>query len=86
MTADERIARALEIAHTYGGTDGEHHKQWVIDQMVRALTGCPMEKRQNTFGTYEVQGESDEYREWVTERMAGEDGPHTYDWDTGTAP
>lgn len=23
----------------YGGIDGEHHKTWVIDQMVRALTG-----------------------------------------------
>lgn len=29
---------ALTIAE-YGGIDGAHHKQWVIDQMVRALTG-----------------------------------------------
>lgn len=33
------VMKALDIAHNYGGTDGEHHKQWVIDQMVRALTG-----------------------------------------------
>lgn len=33
-----RILAALEIAHS-GGIDGAHHKQWVIDQMVRALTG-----------------------------------------------
>ncbi len=39
MTSDERIKEALEIAFRHGGTDGEHHKQWVIDQMVRALTG-----------------------------------------------
>lgn len=50
MRRDARIHRALEIAHNHGGTDGEHHKQW------------------------------------VSERMAGEDGPNTYDWDTGTAP
>jgi hypothetical protein len=23
----------------FGGIDGEHHKLWVIDQMVRALAG-----------------------------------------------
>ena len=39
MTQDERIATALELALQYGSTDGGHHKMWVIDQMVRALTG-----------------------------------------------
>ena len=33
-----RIARALDIVHHYGGVDGGHHKQWVLDQVVRALT------------------------------------------------
>jgi hypothetical protein len=33
------VAKALEIARECGGYDGAHHKQWVIDQMVRALTG-----------------------------------------------
>ena len=32
-----RIERALQTAMSYGGIDGEHHKEWVIDQMVRAL-------------------------------------------------
>lgn len=31
--------KALAIAQVYGQTDGAHHKAWVIDQMVRALTG-----------------------------------------------
>ena len=31
--------KALEIALRYGQTDGARHKAWVIDQMVRALTG-----------------------------------------------
>lgn len=30
---------ALKLAARYGNTDGYHHKTWVIDQMVRALTG-----------------------------------------------
>ena len=33
------VSVALEIARRFGGTDESHHKSWVIDQMVRALTG-----------------------------------------------
>jgi hypothetical protein len=39
MTPEERICKALEIAADYGGIDGAHHKDWVIDQMVRVLAG-----------------------------------------------
>ena len=31
---------ALHMIHQYGGIDGNHHKQWVLDQVVRALTGA----------------------------------------------
>lgn len=34
-----KIYSALEIAAAYGGADGEHHKNWVIDQMIRILAG-----------------------------------------------
>ncbi|WP_326554626.1 hypothetical protein [Micromonospora sp. NBC_01813] len=34
-----QIAEALAIAFKHGGYDGAHHKAWVIDRMVRALTG-----------------------------------------------
>jgi hypothetical protein len=40
--ADEdkaKINAAIEIALKYGGVDGSHHKNWVIDQMIRALAG-----------------------------------------------
>jgi hypothetical protein len=43
MELTERIKQALEIAE-YGGCDGAHHKTWVIDQMVRVLTGDDYEK------------------------------------------
>lgn len=33
------IDKALDVIHRYGGIDGDHHKTWVIDQVVRALTG-----------------------------------------------
>lgn len=76
-----RISKALGIAPG-GMYDGAHHKNWFIDQMVRALTGCPMVVRFATdaYGTpytYEAQGESAEYREFVS--AAGE-------WDEGIAP
>jgi len=62
-----RIGAALALAARYGGTDGDHHKAWVIDQMVRALTG-------------------DNYDTWVSEACDGEEGPQTYEWNTGIAP
>ena len=38
------IDEAIEIAVRYGGIDGDHHKAWVIDQMVRALAGNQYEQ------------------------------------------
>lgn len=87
---NERIQKAIDLATRYGQTDGAHHKAWVIDQMVRALTGCPMEVRtKHSWGqdfTYETQGESDEYQALMIDYRAGEDGPDTYEWDEGIAP
>lgn len=34
----KQIKQALEIVGKFGGIDGEHHKQWVLDQVVRALS------------------------------------------------
>ena len=34
-----RIHAALRIALQYSQIEGDHHRAWVIDQMVRALTG-----------------------------------------------
>lgn len=84
------IDRALEIAES-GTNDGGHHKMWVIDQMVRALTGCPTIKRKGVNGqgepyTFDTMGESDEYIEWLKDFQQGEEGPHSYEWDTGVAP
>lgn len=36
---DKVIEDCLEIAFQFGQIDGEHHKNWVIDQMVRKLCG-----------------------------------------------
>lgn len=39
MTDADRIEAAIELAVRYGGIDGDHHKAWVIDSMVRMLAG-----------------------------------------------
>ena len=41
--SSKRINKALKIAKNYSQIDGSHHKEWVIDQMVRALTGSKFE-------------------------------------------
>lgn len=33
----DKIKAALELIESYGDTDGSHHKQWIIDQVVRCL-------------------------------------------------
>lgn len=73
-----RIGTALDVITTYGGYDGEHHKQWVLDQVVRALTGCG-----SPDGS---EHESDDYLAWRVAYADGEDGPDTYAWDEGIAP
>jgi hypothetical protein len=81
LESDRRIAKALSIAPD-GAYDGDHHKMWVLDQMVRALTGCPMVTRSAVDAngenySYEAQGESEEYERFVDE-VGG--------WDEGIAP
>jgi len=88
---NERIEKALDYAIHYGGIDGDHHKAWVIDQMVRALTGCPMvimfkSRSGGTSWECQVQGEFDEYKKLVADACDGIDGPATHTWDVGTAP
>lgn len=80
-TADPALA--LELAGRYGGIDGDHHKAWTIDQMVRALTGCTFERVDERPRNRQL---SEEYLAWVKRMCAGTDGPNTYDWDVGTPP
>lgn len=61
------VKKALRLALAFGSDDGDHHKMWVIDQMVRALAG-------------------DNYDKLIASKRNGEDGPETYEWDTGIAP
>lgn len=86
-----RVDSALCFLVTYAQIDGDHHKMWVLDQVLRSLLGCPLESvtaldvNGKTY-SYERQGESTEYKAFVVDACAGVDGPNTYEWDTGTPP
>ena len=67
LSKAKRIKKAMELAADFGGVGGGHHKCWLVDQMVRALTGP-------------------DYKAWVKLWCDGEDGPDSYEWDTGIAP
>lgn len=56
------IEKALEYAWRYGQIDGGHHRIWVIDQMVRMLTG----DRYEQFVKDYCKGEDGEEYEWDT--------------------
>lgn len=59
--AHQVIEEALDQAHRYAQIDGAHHKAWVIDQMVRALTGYAYDEwvRQ-----YREEGSDPDAYEW----------------------
>lgn len=68
--AEDRIQQALEVIYRCGQIDGDHHKAWVIDQVVKALMGTE-EDYEEWIADYE--GDPD-------------DEDNYYSWDAGTAP
>lgn len=83
--AEPNVIGALKVASECAMYDGDHHKMWVIDQMVRHLTGCPtvvitVPPRDGIAGySYDALGESEAYRAFV----GYEDDDA---WDVGIAP
>lgn len=61
----EKIKKALRIAWSYGQIDGDHHKTWVIDQMVRELCGNDKEYTK-WVEAYEAPLDDGDYYEWDT--------------------
>lgn len=75
------MVEALRCAMDYGTIDGGHHKMWVIDQMVRHLTHCPLITKEaidcnGKKYTYITLGESKEYLDLISNN----------DWESGIAP
>ena len=81
VEADERSGRALAALED-GIYDGEHHKDWVIDQAVRRLLGCPEVAATGRAPSgeeysYTKLGTNEAYQAWL--------GDHE-GWSEGVAP
>ena len=71
IVISDRIHRALELISSLGGIDGAHHKQWLLDQVVRTLTGDEY---------------TNWVRKWeIGDGAEGGEGA-VYEWDAGIAP
>lgn len=60
---EERIQKALRVAWSYGQIGGDHHKTWVIDQMVRELCGSE-EEYKKWVDLYEAPIGYEDYYKW----------------------
>lgn len=63
MSDKEKIESALSIAWRYGQIDGDHHKTWVINQIVMALCG---ENYKEWVEAYETPLDDGDYYIWDT--------------------
>lgn len=86
---------AMRYIEAYGSIDGGHHKQWVLDQVVRILKGTPiilkLAKWNNGEQAYRYNtGEpSEAYLAWAKEMLGEydeEEETYEYDYDEGIAP
>ena len=77
---------AIYFIEKYGGFDGSHHKDWVIDQVSRILKGTPIIKLarwKNGEKEYRIETgkPSQEYKDWVSDIL--NDG---YSYEYGISP
>ena len=74
MTEDEKKLHKIEFLITqHGGTDGGHHKQWLLDRIIRHVTGDGYDDWCKAYRGQWI--DDDEYTGWEYP-----------DWDTGIAP
>ncbi len=88
----DNSAWAMYFIERFGGYDGAHHKDWVLDQIARTIKGTPiiikLAKWDNGNKEYRIStGEpSKAYLDWVVKMRNGEDGAYTYSYEEGIAP
>lgn len=86
----EPVKMALDYIHMYGGIDGAHHKDWLLDQVARILNGAPVTVKRASWSNGETElryqvGECQAYHDWVESVRYDEDG-EDYGYDIGVPP
>lgn len=61
----DRIQQALDNIRDLGGFDGEHHKQWLLNELVKTLTGTE-EAYEEWVTAYQKGEDGDNTYEWGT--------------------
>jgi hypothetical protein len=61
-TYKEKVKKALDLIDEWGGIDGGHHKQWLLDQLVRVLS----DDYDEWVNSYQDGEEGPETHEWDT--------------------
>lgn len=64
MNDKQKIQEAIDIISEFGGIEGGHHKQWVLDQVLRALMTPDDYEIFVAERTLGPNGESDYYSPW----------------------
>jgi hypothetical protein len=84
---------ALRYILTYGGIDGAHHKDWVLDQVTRILKGTPVVVRVSKWGPSEEYPEGHEEIVYQTGQpsldylaLVAACTEQGHDWEVGIAP
>ncbi len=86
---------ALRYIMAYGGFDGAHHKDWVLDQVSRILHGTPVIRKEARWdnGTTALRFTTGEptqaYHDWVAEARGAYDEEYEeyeYEYSEGIAP
>lgn len=57
------MQKALDLIWEYGGIGGDHHKAWVLDQVVQALCGS-QERYERWVAEYQKGDEGPNSYEW----------------------
>lgn len=65
MSDAKRIVKAADLILQYGGIDGDHHKQWVLDQVLRTLLTVKEYKKWTELYRGDLNDEAEyDYDEW----------------------
>ena len=69
LSKEERISFLI---NEYGWIDGAHHKQWILDQVMRIILDCPVieETSKDSNGNdyvYKSLGKNLDYEQWADE-------------------